>query len=190
MRRWGWVTTTIMLIMVIAAGCSVDSGTDPEDPIQIRDSPENLLKFFADAYERKDIDKYAESLHDEYLFTFTSKDAELIGLPEDEPWWGKTEDRVSTLNMFEDAEVTSILMDLPISSGPWATEEGLGYRLEPSIKVTVDDPEATEPTTYWVFSSWFDIEVVVDPYDEELWVFKEIAEINKEGVLASAATGE
>jgi hypothetical protein len=180
MRRWVWVILMICLAGY-GAGCSVSSdGGDPVKPELDRKTPENLMKFFADSYVEKDIDRYDESLHDEFLFTFTTEDAELIGLPVDEPWWGKTPDVNTADNMFESPDVSKIEMDLPIAGGPWPSEDGLLYRLEPTIKVTVEDPGGGEPTTYFVFSSYFDVEIVEDPYDSELWVFKGIQESLKQ----------
>ena len=181
MRRWVWA---IMMICIAGyvAGCSVSSdGGDPVDPVLDRKTPENLIKFFADSYVEKDIDRYDESLHDEFLFTFTTEDAQLIGLPVDEPWWGKTPDVNTARNMFESADVSNIEMDLAVNAGPWPTEDGLGYRLEPTIKVSVEDGPAEDPiTVYFVFSSWFLVEIVEDPYDETLWVFTGIQESLKD----------
>jgi hypothetical protein len=181
MRRRVWVIVAIILIMSTMGGCSVDKGTNPRPPELDRKTPENLINYLADAYERRDIEKYGESLADDFLFVFTSADADSLGLPPDQPWWGKTPELASTTRMFEDAEVTAIEMDLPISAGPWSTEDGLGYKLEPSIKVTVESAGSELPTTYWVFKSWLFVEVIVDPKDEGLWVFKEIEERIKEG---------
>lgn len=182
-RRWVQMTVIIGLAFSIIIGCSVSPGEDPPPPELDRKSPENLFRFFADAYERKDIDKYSECLHDEYLYEFDPKDYEAAGVEEDKPWWGKTQDEKATGGMFTDGQVGKVLMDLPIHAGPWTTEEGLGYRLEPSIQVTIDRGAETGPTTYWVFESWLDVEVVEDPYDATLYVFKEITEIVKEGGL-------
>ena len=180
MRRWVWVILMICIAGYVA-GCSVTDGGDPIKPVLDRKTPENLINFFADSYVEKDIDRYDESLHDRFLFTFTTEDAEDIGLPVDEPWWGKTPDVNTAENMFESADVGIIEMDLPIGGGPWPTEDGLLYRLEPTIKVTVEDGTAEDPsTTYLVFSSWFDVEIVVDPYDTALWVFKGIEESLKD----------
>lgn len=179
MRRWVWVVLMICLAGYLA-GCSVNDGGEPPPPVLDRKTPPNLINFFADSYIEKDIDRYDESLHDEFLFTFTTEDAELIGLPVDEPWWGKTPDIAAAGNMFESPAVSKVEMDLPINSGPWVTEDGLGYRLEPTIKVTVEDAEGGEPTTYFVFSSWFLVEIVEDPYDSTLWVFKGIEESLKD----------
>ena len=179
MRRWVWVILMICIAGYVA-GCSVNEGGDPPKPVLDRKTQENLIKFFADSYVEKDIDRYSESLHDGFLFTFTTEDAELIGLPVDEPWWGKTPDVAAAGNMFDAPLVSKVEMDLPIAGGPWPTEEGWLYRLEPTIKVTVDDEGGGEPTTYWVFSSWFDAEIISDPYDSTLWVFKGIQESLKD----------
>ncbi len=185
MRRW----VTVVLLIFLAGyggGCSVssDGGTAPEPDLD-RTTPENLMNFFADAYERRDIDKYAESLHDEYQFTFLPADADSVGLPPDEPWWGKTEDVAGTAHMFDAQTVTKIEMHLEVAGGPWPTEDGLGYRLDPLIKVTEEKPNAEEPLTHIVEGSWLYVEIVVDPYDENLWVFKEIEEVKKEGMLTA-----
>ena len=176
MRRWVWVVLMICFAGYLA-GCSVSSDDgDPADPVYDRKTPENLIEFFADSYVEKDIERYDESLDDGFLFTFTSEDAELIGLPVDEPWWGKTPDVAAARNMFESPDVSKVEMDLPLAGGPWPSEESVWYRLEPTIKVTVEDAGGGEPTTYFVFSSWFDVEIIEDPYDSTLWVFKGIEE--------------
>lgn len=176
MKRWVCVILMICFAGYLA-GCSVSSdGGDPPPPVYDRKTPENLIKFFADSYVEKDIERYDESLDDGFLFTFTSEDAELIGLPVDEPWWGKTPDVAAAGNMFESPDVSKVEMDLPLAGGPWPSEESVWYRLEPTIKVTVEDAGGGEPTTYFVFSSWFDVEIIEDPYDSTLWVFKGIEE--------------
>jgi hypothetical protein len=176
MRRWVWAVLMICFAGYMA-GCSVSGEKgDPPPPDIKRDTPEGLIEWLGYYYEKRDIDKYNEALDDYYLFTFTSDDADKLGLPPDQPWWGKTEDAISTRNMFESSQVTKIEMDLPIAAGPWITEDGLGYRLEPSIKVTTEQPDATEPTVYWVFQSWLDVEIIEDPFDSTLWVFKGIQE--------------
>jgi hypothetical protein len=173
------VVLTVCLTGYVA-GCSVSpDNSDPVKPEKDRKSPEHLIEFFADAYQRKDIDKYLESLADDYQFEFDPQDYDSAGVSADKPWWGKTEDRTSTTHMFEDALVSHIEMVLTIEGGPWTGQDGLLYRLEPSIKVTVDGQGGQEETTYWVFSSWFDVEIIEDPYDEDLWVFKSITEIVK-----------
>jgi hypothetical protein len=168
-------------------GCSVSSDDGPPvDPEFDRTTPENLIKYFADAYEKEDIDKYEESLHDQFLFEFLPDDADSAGLPPDTPWWGKVSEVTAAGKLFDAATITKIEMDLPIDVGPWDTEDGLGFRLDPLIKVTEEKPDYTEPKVYQVEDSYLYVETVRDPYDEDLWVFKEITETKKEGFLASA----
>jgi hypothetical protein len=150
-----------------------------ECEIAPRSTPECLIESFEWAMMTKDIGAYDECLSDMYLFTFTSEDADLIGLPVDEPWWGKTPEVHSIGNLFAAGNVTAIWCDLAIVNGPWATEGGVMYRLEPDIRVTVSDGGGGEPTTYWVHGSWLDVEIVPDPYSPEQWVFHSMAETIK-----------
>lgn len=185
MRRWVWLVLMICFTGFVG-GCSVSSDDGPGVEVEYdRETPEHLIAFFADAYERQDLDKYGESLHDEFLFKFLPNDADSVGLPADEPWWGKTEDVDAAERLFDNAEVTNVAMDLTRIT-KWPTEDGFGFRLEPDIKVTVEKPGATEPLVLWVNNSWFDVEIVEDPYDEDLWVFVYIEESLKEGLLADA----
>ncbi len=135
-----------------------------------RSTPECLIETFEWAMMRRDIDAYDECLSDMYLFTFTSEDADLMGLPPDEPWWGKTQDVESIGNLFASADVATIWCDLAIASGPWPTGDGVGYRLEPDIKVTVEETHGPG-VIYKVDASWLDVEIVPDPYSPEEWVF-------------------
>lgn len=189
MRKRVWVTMATILILSMMIGCSVDKGTNPGEPDTDRTTPERLIDFFADAYERKDIEKYGESLDDGYLFVFTPQDADSLGLPPDEPWWGKTEDLASTTKMFEDSDVSDVQMEILGKDGPWPTEDGVEYRIDPSIKVTIE-PAGEEPTTYWVYQSYLYAEIIVDPYDGDLWVFKRITEEPKPTAMTVALRGE
>jgi hypothetical protein len=186
MRSWVWVVMMICFAGWVA-GCSVSSDDgDPPEAKWDRTTPERLIKYLADAYVKKDIDKYLESLSDSYLFEFDPQDYDDAGVSEDEPWWGKTEDRTSTGNMFDDAQVTKIEMDLPIAGGPWPGEDdAILYRLDPYIKVFTDDPAAESgETIYHVYQSWLDVEIVEDPFDSTLWVFNEIVESTKSPTFA------
>jgi hypothetical protein len=159
MRSWVWVVMMICFAGWVA-GCSVSSDDgDPPEAKWDRTTPERLIKYLAD------------------------DDA---GVSEDEPWWGKTEDRTSTGNMFDDAQVTKIEMDLPIAGGPWPGEDdAILYRLDPYIKVFTDDPAAESgETIYHVYQSWLDVEIVEDPFDSTLWVFNEIVESTKSPTFA------
>jgi len=157
-----------------------------ECEIAPRSTPECLLESFEWAMITKDITGYAECLSDEYLYTFTPEDAELIGLPVNEPWWGKTPDVDCIYNLFTATNVTSINCVLNVVTGPDATEGGFAFMLEPDIRVTVNDGWGGEPTTYWVHGSWLDVEVVPDPYSSEQWVFEKMEEKLKSPLVSEA----
>ena len=178
-----------VLSLALFTSCSDDKATNITEPEYSRATPVDLFAALAYALEEEEIDIYSECLHDEYLFTFLPSDADSAGLAPDEPWWGKTEDVSSTLNMFEDAEATRIRCDLTVVSGPFPIEGGLAYRLDTDIRVTVEWAGATEPLTLWVNNSWLDVEITQDPYRGDKWVFKSIEEVLKEGVLAVSAPG-
>jgi hypothetical protein len=175
-----------ILSLSLCISCGDDSVTDTggADESYSRATPEDLIRALAHSMEERDILIYSECLHDEYLFTFVAKDAELVGLPSNQPWWGKTPDVGAVGNIFSESTVTSIDCDLPVKSGPWPTADGVGYRLEPIIRIVVEPEDATEPTVFLVNACWFDIEIVEDPYDNELWVFKGIQETLKQGLRA------
>ncbi len=184
--------TTMTWLMLLSAAalvsCGGDDTTGPGDdtPRFTRGTPEELIRCFALAMEERDTDVIAACLDDAYLFEFTLEDAELIGLPVDEPWWGKTEDLAAMGNMFEHEQVSRIECDLPVSGGPWPDGDVVRYRLEPNIKVIIEDRHGGEPTAYWIFSSWFDVEIGSDPGESEKWVFLRIKESLK-GMLGSGA---
>ena len=150
-----------------------------------RSTPECLLKTLEWSLEYKDIYAYGQCLSEEYLFQFTSPDAEIVGLPADEPWWGKTEDYSAMYSMFKDPDLSYIDCAFEIKAGPWATETGLGYRLEPDMRFTVTEGEE-EPVIFMVRDSRLDVAIVVDPYDSEKWVFAEIMEVLKGPHAASS----
>ncbi len=194
MRRWGFFLIAILLV----TGCwnpfgSKGNGGKNGGGSEInRELMDNLVDFLAFAYERREIEKYEEALDDRYLFEFTEDVADSLNLPPDEPWWGKEEDVRSTENMFEDPEVTNIVMDLSNKISEWAPieeirpREGGGVdtinafvaRFEPLIIVTVEKPGA-EPTNWEVRDSWVDIWATPDPNYEGLWTILRIKEIRK-----------
>ncbi|MGD9401981.1 MAG: hypothetical protein PVF95_06910 [bacterium] len=174
-----------VMSLAILVSCGDDNGANVNGgPEYSRATPEDLIRALAAALEEEEIDVYAECLHDEYLFEFLPGDAGSAGLPPDGPWWGKTEDVASTSNMFAAAFVTRIECELPVDTGPWATDEGLGFRLDAIIKVTSEGGGYTEPRVYMVQDSYLYAEVVTDPYDGGKWVFKALLEAKKEGLTA------
>ncbi len=154
-----------------------------------RSTPECLVRAFEWALQYKDIDDYSLCLSDIYLFEFTPMDAELIGLPPDAPWWGKTEDMAAMASMFVHPDLARIECTLSIRYDPWVTAESVTYRLEPDMKFVIDPGGGQEPVVYWVYDSWLDVEIVPDPYDSEMWVFERITEVLKEEVTARPRTG-
>ena len=191
----------VSLGLLTATGCwnpfSSDKGDDDNGggpPDIDRTSPDRLLNYFAYAYENQEIDRYDEAIDDYFEFEFTPDVADTLGLPEETPWWGKVEDRQSTLNMFNAEEVKSVEFHLTETgvNAPWEDcgrwfligdppestfIMGLCKEFEPDIKVTIE--EAVEPRILWVNTSLLDIMVRPDPNDPELWTILRIREALK-----------
>jgi hypothetical protein len=185
MRRGGWVIVGLSVLILLVAGCwnpfSSDDGGGGGGPVKYERTRDGLLNFFANAYENRDLERYSEALHDKFQFQFTPDVAESIGLPADEPWWGKTEDVASTNNMFDEQTVARIKMDLPdpnwfpcrvirqnLEPLPPDTLEGFCARVEPDIRVTIEEP-GKEELILVVNRSWLDIAITPDPNYEKLW---------------------
>jgi len=191
MRRWGWVLMIAALVSTANFGCSPSSDTGPP-PVEEykRTTPDNLLLFFAEAYKGKEIDDYADALDANFLFQFTNDVANDIGLPADEPWWGKSDDEKSTRTMFDEPTVTDITFSYEFVTPEWdlfsvdrddTTFSGVWRRLDPLIQVTTITESEIDPIlTYRVDSSWLDVYVVPDRYTEGLWTILKIEESEKQ----------
>ena len=149
-----------------------------------RSTPEFLFESFEASMEYRDIADYMACLADAYFFEFTAYDAEMIGLPPDNPWWGKTEDGMSATAMFGSEELVRIECTLGIQDGPWPTENGWAYRLAPDMRFTFEEVGMSEPVIFLVKASWLDVEVVLDPYDPEKWVFAKMEEVFRNDLLS------
>jgi hypothetical protein len=190
----GFRRAQFLIIPLLAAmflfSCS-DSESPPltEDPSYDRTTPDNLLVMLMGSYKEQDLDGYAECLDKDFLFQFTEDVAHEIGLPQMEPWWGKTTDLASTGMMFEDPHVESITCTYEVV-GSWmphtvlrsdTTFSGLFHRIDPLIEVAVavsgcpGDPWVT----YRVDGSWLDIVVVQDRFAEGHWCILSIQELEK-----------
>jgi hypothetical protein len=192
MRRWGWVLMVAVMMFGAVFGCSPSSDTGgPPDVDVDRTDPDKLMLFFARAYREEDLDDYDEALDESFLFQFTKEVATELGLPELEPWWGKTEDLGSTLNMFESPNMTGITFTYE-TVGEWVptvevrtdtTFSGMFRRYEPLIEVVtiLEDPENPEDPEliYRVDGSYLDIIVVPDRSIEGLWTILKIQEVEK-----------
>ncbi|MGD9403386.1 MAG: hypothetical protein PVF95_14100 [bacterium] len=165
----------VMASLVLLTGCGKDRVTDT-GPEYSRTTPEGLIEALAYALEEKDADIYAECLHDEYLFTFTAKDADDMGLPPGTPWWDKTDDVQAMNKMFNDPTVREIECLMPVYVGPPQAPDTATYRLELSLKVPIIEEDAEQGIIMWANHSWLDVEIVPDPYDGDKWVFRGIRE--------------
>jgi hypothetical protein len=182
------ILSVIVILSLVFLACGEDSTTNSSPPEYSRATPPDLFQALAYAMERKDIDVYAECLADTYQFEFDPQDWDSAGVAADKPWWGVTEDLTAMTAMFQDPYVTRIQCDLHVSGGPWQEEDETIYRLEPSIRVT-HDTGVGEWITYWVFSSWFDVKVIEDPYNSRRWVFSSIAETSKNPFVTASPRG-
>lgn len=197
MRRWGWVLMIAVLLPTAYYGCSPSSDTGGPGGGDIQPtSPDNLLLFFSRAYRDKVIEDYDDALDENFLFQFTPDIADSLGLPEDEPWWGKTADVNSARTLFESPSVTDILFTYDYQV-PWYTciEERIGgtdedpdttrwsgfcCRLDPLIEVTTIVEDQEDPILKLrVDGSWLDVTVIPDPNVEGLWTILRIVETKK-----------
>lgn len=180
----------LIAAMCVAAflSCGEDSVTNA-DPKYSRSTPEDLVDALACSIKHRDIDVYDECLHDEYLFIFESFAAEFLELPEDEPWWAKPDDVSAISDVFNNPAVIGIECAIEVDTGPWPTDEGLGYRLIPDMVFTATRYGDWEGQTLPIQDSWFLVEIVVDPYADDKWVFKAIEEVYRDLWLAGSDPG-
>lgn len=164
-----YIAIGILLVSALffLTSCGSDSCPDVNGEEHSRASIEGLIEHFAGSLEARDIDAYSGCLTEGYIFEFTPEDADSLGLPPDEPWWGKIPDVASTSNMFSDPEVTQIQVDLYIESRGYA---GGIYTVtcDPSIKVTIEPAGGGEAFTYWVYGSWLYFKIGPDEAESGL----------------------
>ena len=178
------IPLAILSIALLSCGGESVTGTGE---VSDRNTPEDLLEALINSLEHEDINLYRECLHDAYLFTFTPGDAEGIGLPPAEPWWGKTEDEHAVSSIFNDPMVVEFECDIKIDTGPWQVDDAVGYRLDPDIRCKISRESAPEDTTLWVYNVWLYVEIVADPYEADTWVFRGIREVVKDGLMMETA---
>ena len=175
-----YIAVGILLVSALFSltSCGSDACPDVSGDEHPRASIEGLIEHFAGSLEARDIDAYGGCLTEGYIFEFTPEDADSLGLPPDEPWWGKIPDVASTSKMFSDPEVTQIQVVLFI--------EGRGYadgiytvRCDPSIRVTVEPGGAGETITYWVHGSWLYFKIGPDEAESGLLQIVGIGEERK-----------
>lgn len=200
---------SILLCVVFAAGalllsCSDTRHTDPGldyavirqpagDPSERkcadRGTPDALIDYVEHAYRSEYAPLYGDALHRLFLFVFTMDVADSLGLPPDQPWWGKTNELASASNMFNSLDVTDVEFALTRVGG-WTpcidirggsqpdTLYGLFARFDPHIRVTIEAP-GEEPLMLLVDNSLLDVIVVPDPEFRGLWTVARMEEIYK-----------
>lgn len=169
------------LLLLVFAGCGEDVTGVDVIPIPRPPSPANTFKFLADAYENRDLYRYETCFAEGYVHIFPDGSAGW-GLPEEDSL-SLEGDLECARRLFQDKNVTSIEADFAITAGPWPTEAGIGYRLEPYVRIEVGeaaractiatswgglkrdlgrDEMPGEACVYIAFSTWLDVEVVED----------------------------
>jgi hypothetical protein len=177
------------LSVLLAAGCGDDdSGVQPVADELMRDTPTHLLDYYAYAVEHEDIEMYEGALHDAFLHVFPLTVLDSLGLPPEEPWWGKTAEVAAMRDLFSDSTVTKIEFEFA-EVDPWVAvtdsvggEEynGVFSRTSPVTALTVEEA-GEEPKVLILNKSYFDITVIRDPSSPqtELFVILKIEEVLK-----------
>lgn len=176
---------TLVLILFGSSLAPAQVAIEPRlSKLYERYSPDAVLKYMEFGYSNEKIGMYQKVLHEQFLFVFTPEVADSLGLPPDQPWWGKTNDVACTRHMFYDGAVVLVMMELTKAGDwiachdPYTGLDGLCCRLEPDIRVLIDSGPG-EMLTLWVNNSWLDIMVVADPDHQGLWKILRIEEIEK-----------
>jgi hypothetical protein len=191
-----------VLTAALLVSCSDTRQTDPDldnavmrkptdDPserkIADRGTPDALIEYVEHAYRSEYAPLYGDGLHRLFLFVFTHDVADSMGLPPDEPWWGKTNELASAAKMFNSSEVSRVEFSLT-RMGAWFpyadirggsppdTLYGQFARFVPDIRVTIEAP-GEEPITLLVDNTFIDIMVVPDPESRGLWTVARMEEI-------------
>ena len=197
-KRYQILTFLLLFGLLLFACSDPESPPVKEDPGFDRSTPDELLKMLAHSYMEKDLDGYGECLDDDFLFVFFDEIADTVGLPPDEPWWGKTADIACTRNMFEDPVVQSVAFTYEALDEWFAHQEvrpdttysGLFRRVDPLIEVTVSAGSEYDPIlNFRVVESWLDIVVVPDRFTEGSWCILRIEEFHKVRLQAPLASG-
>lgn len=119
----------VLLLAIILSAC--DGGFHPVcdhcrwvDPPEYRprNSPEAVVNNLVVSYRRREIEKYAELLHKEFIFRFQDGDE-----PPDlgRQFWTHDEDSTGTAALFQSHLVTDIFIDLTYRNAEPATEVDL-----------------------------------------------------------------
>jgi len=94
-RSMGAVIGVVVLLSL--AGCIFDPDKEPGDGDDLLTTPGGVVVQLADAYRRKDIDRYLECLVDTFEFHLVPRD---VTVEWPVPTWGKVEEERMHRNMF------------------------------------------------------------------------------------------
>ena len=182
----------LAVCLAVIMGCGDgDKTTGPADgdPDPHRKTGPELLAFYAYAIEHEDIDMYEQGLHDDFIYVFPVSVADSLGLPPENPWWGKTAEVSAMAGLFRDTTITRIEFEFT-DVGTWVPAQieispgefisGVFTRTVPVTRLTVEEP-GKEPRTLVFDASYLDISIVRDPKfpGEDLWVIARIEEVLK-----------
>ncbi|HUV36226.1 MAG TPA: hypothetical protein VMX58_04720 [Patescibacteria group bacterium] len=114
----------LALGMVYSFGCifdpKPDEGPDIVDPVDWPDltDKDDVIVFLLLTYKHRDGERYAELLHDQYLWFMQDRDAEELNIET----LDYTEDVESTKRLFKRA----VMLELEIDPGSWVEIEAVG----------------------------------------------------------------
>ncbi len=98
MSRWGREMLVAVGILGGLAGCVFNPDKEPGDGQDLLRTPEGVVLQLADAYRKKDIDRYLACLVDTFEFHLVPRDVNDVWPA---PTWGKVEEERFHRNMFE-----------------------------------------------------------------------------------------
>ena len=165
-------------MMIAGAGCSDDDKVTPPTPEDPRKTIAGVMQELIDAYEARDIARYA-ALFDDSSFVFVFDPTDVQGDPDIPPNWDWNEERNATTNMFGANLVQRIQLDYVVGTPVLADTLDEGIRPFPegtmkaivtNVELSVDtrDPAGGENIIYKVagdqaiFFLWQDPQEIVD----------------------------
>lgn len=124
-------------VMIAGAGCSDDEKITPPTPEDPRKTIAGVMQELIDAYQARDIARYAALFHDDFVFVFDPQD--VLDDPDIPPSWDWSEERDATTNMFGAALVERIQVNYAVGTPVLADtlDEGIRPFPEGTMKVIV-----------------------------------------------------
>ena len=134
-------------MMIAGAGCSDDDKVTPPTPENPRKSIAGVMQELIDAYQARDIARYA-ALFDDSSFVFVFDPTDVQGDPDIPPNWDWNEERNATTNMFGANLVQRIQLDYVVGTPVLADtlDEGIRPFPEGTMKVIVTNVELSVDT--------------------------------------------